>query len=53
MTEEVALNVKIKEEKVTPEREVVKDDAERLLDSKPFSEIENLTDDKKAIEPTK
>lgn len=50
--EENPLNIKIKEEKITPEREVVKDDVEKLLDTDLFGEnVEN--DSKKDIEPTK
>lgn len=49
--EELPLNVKIKQEKLTPEREEVTDDIEKLLDSDLFGE--NDKDVKKEIEPTK
>lgn len=50
--EENPLNVKIKQEKVTPEREVVNDNLEKLLESDLFGQkAEN--EDKKEIEPTK
>lgn len=45
-------NVKIKKEKVTPEREPVKDDIEKLLDGNLFGEKDE-SDEKKEIEPSK
>lgn len=59
MDEEIPLNVKIKLEKVTPEREEVKDSIEKLLDSNLFGgQPENdeqleKSDDKKEIEISK
>lgn len=53
--EENPLNTKIKQEKVTPERELNNDIIEKLLDSNLFGEkCENgEIEDKKDIEPTK
>lgn len=50
--EETELIVNIKQEKVTPEREVPKDDVEKLLESNLFGASEE-NEDKKEIEPTK
>jgi hypothetical protein len=49
MTEEIPLNVKIKQEKLSPEPKDSKDDIEKLLDSKLFGE----NDEKKDLEPIK
>lgn len=46
------LNIKIKQEKVSPERVEVKDDIEKLLESNLFGEKDESSD-KKEIEPTK
>lgn len=50
--DEEHLNIKIKQEKLTPERVEPKDDIEKLLDSNLFRENEQ-EDCKKEIEPTK
>lgn len=50
--DEEPLNIKIKQEKLTPERVEPKDDIEKLLDSNLFRENEQ-EDCKKEIEPTK
>lgn len=50
--EETELIVKIKQEKITPERDVARDDIEKILDNNLFRESEQK-DDKKEIEPTK
>lgn len=44
--------IKIKQEKVTPERETKKNDIEKLLETDLFGE-KNETEEKKEIEPTK
>lgn len=52
MTDNPLSEIKIKQEKLSPERETPpksKDDIEKLLDAKFFTE----TDDKKEIEPSK
>lgn len=46
------LNVKIKQEKVTPEREVQQNDVEKLLQSDLFGESDEKPDVKE-IEPSK
>jgi hypothetical protein len=51
--EESSPSVKIKQEKLTPEREAPKDDIEKLLDSDLFGKNDEKSDDKKDIEPTK
>lgn len=54
--EELPLNVKIKQEKLTPEREEVKNDEKELLESNLDSQkglIEETQDIKQEIEPTK
>lgn len=50
--EEPPLIVKIKQEKLTPEREIATDDIEKVLDSDIFGKKAD-EDDKKEIEPTK
>lgn len=51
--EEPSLNVKIKQEKLTPERETKQDDIEKLLESNLFGENDEKPDKKEIIEPSK
>lgn len=50
--EESPLIMKIKQEKLSPEREVAADDIEKLLDSNLFGQNAD-EDEKKEIEPSK
>jgi hypothetical protein len=53
MGEEIPLNVKIKEEKLSPERVQPKDsqdEIDKILDSRPFGEND---EEKKNLEPAK
>lgn len=50
--EEPPLNVKIKQEKLSPVREAEQDEIEKLLDSNLFGEKDEV-DSKGDIEPTK
>lgn len=57
MSEESPLNVKIKQEKLTPEREDADtdpdDEIDRFLNSKPFGSDEIDNQNKKNVEPAK
>lgn len=45
-------NLKIKQEKITPERDIEEDDVEKVLNSKPFGQNEENSD-RKNVEQSK